>query len=343
VRALRRLVPFAVRRAVSARLAELESDRVERDLAALAAGDRPIVAGPWLGEVGFELLYWVPFLAWFTERFAVDSARLLVVSRGGTSSWYAPFAGHYRDVLDYMTPDAFHAQHETRVREIGEQKQTRTTGFDRQLVARIAADAGAPGAGLLHPSTMYHLLRPFWWGHLDESWVHRHARYRRFTPPPRADIPELPESYCAVKFYFNDCFPASDRNRVLVNEVVARLAQDGPVVSLSAGVTLDGHGACSVATHGVLDLAAATPASRNLHVQSTVVAHARAFVGTYGGFAYLAPFYGVRATTYYGDADGFARSHLRMARSAFDVIGAPDLLQLHPIGADPHNRQRSSV
>ena len=52
-----------------------------------------IVAGPWLGEVGFELLYWVPFLRWFAERFHVAPERLLVVSRGGTASWYRPFAG----------------------------------------------------------------------------------------------------------------------------------------------------------------------------------------------------------------------------------------------------------
>jgi hypothetical protein len=331
VKALRQLVPSRVRRAVSAGLARVEGDRIARELAALAASGRPLVAGPWLGEVGFELLYWSPFLAWFSERFAVDPARIIVLSRGGTGSWYAP-CGHYRDVLDFVTPEGFHANHQARVREIGEQKQTRVTAFERELVAKVAADAGAGGAALLHPSTMYRLLRPFWWGHVDDSWVHRHTRYRRYTAAPRADLPNLPDSYCAVKFYFNDCFPATDANRAFVRETVARLAQQGPVVSLSAGVTLDGHGACQVAAHGVLDLAGATPPSRNLHVQSAVVAHARAFVGTYGGFAYLAPFYGVPATTYYGDEDGFARSHLRMARSAFDAIGARELLQVHPIG-----------
>ena len=46
------------------------------------------------------------------------------------------------------------------------------------------------------------------------------------------------------------------------------------------------------------------------------------------GFAYLAPFYGVRSTTFYGDPDGFAKSHLRMARSAFSAIGAGELLHV---------------
>ena len=31
------------------------------------ARSEPILVGPWLGEVGFELLYWIPFLRWFAR------------------------------------------------------------------------------------------------------------------------------------------------------------------------------------------------------------------------------------------------------------------------------------
>ena len=57
------------------------------------------MAGPWIGEVGFELLYWIPFLAWFTERFEVPRERLVVLSRGGTRDWYAHVASRYYDVF----------------------------------------------------------------------------------------------------------------------------------------------------------------------------------------------------------------------------------------------------
>ena len=73
----------------------------------MVARGAPIVAGPWLGEVGFELLYWVPFLRWFAERFDVDPDRLIVMSRGGTASWYRPFASRYVDVFDEVTPTRF--------------------------------------------------------------------------------------------------------------------------------------------------------------------------------------------------------------------------------------------
>jgi len=68
--------------------------------------------------------------------------------------------------------------------------------------------------------------------------------------------------------------------------------------------------------------------ARNLHVQSAIVAGASAFVGTYGGFAYLAPFYGVPSLAYYDDPNGFSARHLAMARSAFDAIGSSGLLRV---------------
>jgi hypothetical protein len=80
---------------------------------------------------------------------------VLVVSRGGTASWYQPFATRYADVFDSVSPEAFKAQHDARVAEIGEQKQTRVTAFERDLLATIVDRAGIRRHRLLHPSVMY--------------------------------------------------------------------------------------------------------------------------------------------------------------------------------------------
>lgn len=328
---IRRLVPRAVRRRAAAPVGRLRGAQIRRRLAALAASGRPIVAGPWLGEVGFEVLYWAPFLRWFASTHRVVPGRLTVVSRGGTAGWYAPAAGRYHDVFDFVSPDVFRRWHAEHVGEIGEQKQTRLTSRERELIDRLPAETTA-GAAILHPSTMYDLMNPFWWRHLDERWIHRHTVYRVLDRPPRPDGVTLPDRYVAAKFYFNDCFPATDENRAFVRRTLGRLARQGPVVSLSAGIAIDDHGAAPGS--GAIEAAATAP-SANLQVQSAIVAHADAFVGTYGGFAYLAPFYGVRSTSYYADVDGFARSHLRMAQSAFASIGAHDLLHVHATGSDP--------
>jgi hypothetical protein len=328
---LRQLVPRAVRHGVSMRLARIRELRVERDLGELATSGYTIVAGPWLGEVGFELLYWVPFLAWFTERFHVPPERLVVVSRGGTASWYRPFAAHYREIFDYLSPEDFRRRHDERVRVNGEQKQTRMLAFEHELLQELTGDIHH--RRMLHPSTMYGLFNPFWWGHADDSWVHRHARYRRLETPAGYDDLLPREPYTAVKFYFNDCFEATDRTRAFVRATLERLAAAGPVVSLATSLHLDDHGGVDVLPPRVRPLPPQLHARENLAVQSALVARASSFVGTYGGFSYLAPFYGVRSTAYYVDAGGFSKRHLLMAQSALQRIGCGNLLDVQPVPA----------
>ena len=338
VRAIRRIVPRVVRHGVSAQLARVRASRLERDLATIASGTDTIVAGPWLGEVGFELLYWVPFLAWFAERFRVSSERLLIVSRGGTRSWYQPFAGGYREIFEYLTPDEYRRRHDERVAAHGEQKQRQALAFEHDLLRQLTADVH--NRTMLHPSTMYGLFNAFWWGHVDESWVHRHACYRRLNPPPVADGIVPREPYVAVKFYFNDCFPPTEDNRAFVRAILERLTAEGPVVSLTTNLNLDDHGGMDMRALGVRGLPEHLDARENLELQSALVSRASAFVGTYGGFSYLAPFYGVRSTAYYGDPDGFSRRHLLMARSAFRKIGAGDLLDVAPATITAHEPRR---
>jgi len=333
---LRHVVPRPIRRAASAFLAQRKSERLRRELAAMATRGIPIVAGPWLGEVGFELLYWVPFLRWCAERLAVDPERFVVVSRGGTEDWYRPFASRYADVFDQVTAEMFREQHDARVRDLGEQKQTRISDFDGEIVAAAMRHAQVREWSLLHPSLMYDVLNPYWWGHQADRWVHDHVRYARLDTPPKTDVLDLPPHYVAAKFYFNECFPATPQNRAFVRDALRTLAAVGPVVALSTGLNIDDHRGDRVDEHGVRHLPEGLDPARNLHIQSAIVAGADAFVGTYGGFSYMAPFHGVKSLAFYSDPGGFSQKHLHMARSAFDQIGASGLLAVRDAagGAD---------
>ena len=340
--AIRHLVPQAIRRGAAVQLARLQAARLQRELATLASGSHRIVAGPWLGEVGFELLYWVPFLAWFVEHYRVAPERLVIVSRGGVRPWYRPLATDYRELFDVLSPEEFRRCHDARVAAIGEQKQTRILDVERDLLRRLDIDARDR---VLHPSSMYRLFSPFWWGHVDESWVHRFTRYRRLQhvtedavtlPGPFPGAPRDRGGYTAVKFYFSDSFPATDENRAFVRQVLATLTARGRVVSLTTGLHLDDHGddpgGSGADVPGVEPLPAGVDPRINLALQSAIVAGATTLVGTYGGFSYLAPFYGVPATAYYGDPSGFSPRHLRMAQSALQVVGSGGLLTVRPSG-----------
>jgi hypothetical protein len=83
-----------------------DAEAIDRQIAGCAAGSGPIVVGPWFGEVGYEVLYWIPFLRWFQDTFGVAHERLVVVSRGGIAPAYGALAGAYVDLLDLETPNA---------------------------------------------------------------------------------------------------------------------------------------------------------------------------------------------------------------------------------------------
>ena len=80
-------------------------EALDRALAAVRT-DTDVIVGPWTGEVGFELLYWIPFLSWLADQ-GPGGRRMVVVSRGGAALWYRHLTSRYVDILDLVTPRSF--------------------------------------------------------------------------------------------------------------------------------------------------------------------------------------------------------------------------------------------
>jgi hypothetical protein len=55
----------------------------------------------------------------------------------------------------------------------------------------------------------------------------------------------------------------------------------------------------------------------NLEIQTKVISRSRAFIGTYGGLSYLAPFYGVTSLAFYSHREKFSPQHLEVSRRVF--------------------------
>jgi hypothetical protein len=288
---------------------EWTEQRVLDRLSRIARSGRPVIVGPWTGEIGFELLYWIPFVRWATAKFGIAPDRVTVVSRGGTRAWYAGLADRYVDVFSLVAVDEFRAATEA------VKKQRGMRLFDRRLLRRVAAQHDDRPA-LLHPALMYALFMPFWKHQAPLTRVADHARYHRIVSETMP-LPSLPADYIAVRFYFSGCFPDTPANRAFVAGTVASLAEQHEVVMLNPGFRVDDHvdyAAGAQARVHYVDMAGA--AEENLARQTAIISGARAFVGTYGGFAYLAPFCGVDAVAFYSERTYFVY-HLELALRAF--------------------------
>ena len=306
--------------------------QVEREIAAIARGRRPIIAGPWLSEVGFEVLYWIPFLRWFEDRYRVDPRRVVAVSRGGVGEWYGDVASRYVEIFDHLDPAVFARRNaERRDRdEAGGQKQMAPGAFDAELIDITQRVAGIPDAAVCHPGLMYRLFNQFWFGNRALDLVATHTRYVALSVGARAGL-DLPERYVAVKFYTGAALPDAPEYRAALRAIVSGIAAHVPVVLLDTGLATDEHEDYSFKdVRNVVSLRQHLTPRTNLGVQTAVIAGAVGFVGTCGSLAWLAPMLGVDTVAIYAN-DRFLTSHVYFARQVYRQLGAArfETLDLH--------------
>jgi glycosyltransferase involved in cell wall biosynthesis len=298
---------------------------MNRELARIRKTTTPIIIGPWLSEVGYELLYWIPFLNWALAANGIAGRRLVVISRGGAKPWYAHLGGEYVDALDLYSVDEYKRRNEERWKEGGHQKQMDITSMDRDLIERVKAKLKIDDAEVLHPSMMYRLLRFYWFGKAGIGLLTKHTDYRRFAAieAPRATT-DLPDEYVAVRFYFRPSFPDTPENRRFAADVIRSINAEAPVVLLNTGLSLDDHEDLQVpGGRGIYRVDHQMTPERNLEVQTEIISRAKAFVGTYGGLAYVGPYYGVPSIGFYSEETELVPVHLDMGWRLGTAMNVP--------------------
>ena len=294
-----------------------EAWAVEREIDAVVNSAETIVVGPWLSEVGFEVLYWVPFLRWVKAAFRVDPSRVIAVSRGGVASWYRGIADRYVEIWDHIDP----AEFGRRTAERGATKQVEVFAFDREVVHIVERVVGR-GVAVLHPSLMYRLFSLFWSGQRAQSFLDAHTRFEAISPSRIVDTAALPHEYVAVKFYAARSLPDTPEVRRTLAWLVDSLAERTHVVLLDTGLVLDEHADYSFGPAGRVTSARAWMApNNNLAVQTQIIAGAQAYVGTCGSVAWLAPMLGVNTSAVYIDPK-WLHAHLGVMLRACHRTGA---------------------
>ena len=293
---------------------------VERELARAVSGSGPVIVGPWLSEVGYEVLYWIPFVRWVQMHFRIRASRLVVVTRGGAAAWYGDITGQAVELFDLMSPADYAAANARRSAEDRSTlKQFGVSGMDRDIIGQVEHRLGVSDAKVLHPSLMYRLFQQFWLGHRPMSFLDRRTRYR-LVQPPGMTLPPLPHDYVAVKFYSAASLPPTDAVRRALQSMVMGLAERRPVVLLDTGLAVDDHEDYTFMGGRVMSLREHLRPQDNLAVQSAVIARASSFVGTCGALAWLAPMLGVDTTAVLADAK-FLHGHLHVARRVYQSLG----------------------
>ncbi len=314
------VVPRVVRGMSADQPAE-ETLAIPRVVDRLHRSDRPIIVGPWVSEVGFEILYWIPFLQWATRYRDFAPDRLIIVSRGGTAPWYQHLGGRYIDLFDHYTPSQLKRVNDERMAD-GQMKPRVMTGFDREAIKRVKTSMRRADAEVLHPMYMYRLFDPYFKMRTSVNLVERFTSFKRLPSMGVTDIgSKLPDDYVAVRFYFNNPFPETEENVRFVARLLARVTETTDVVLLNPGVQLDDHWDLTPeVTRRVHRIDHLLEPRNNLTVQTEVISRARAYVGNYGGLSYVAPFYGVPSLALYSCPEYVAPHHVDVMNRVSDTL-----------------------
>lgn len=298
---------------------------VRSNLKSAVKGEEPIIVGPWLSEVGFEVLYWIPFLYWVRKHYRLKPDRLYVISRGGAQHWYGDLSHRYIDVFDMYSPDEFKRLNGARCLELGHQKQSTRTEWEERICREASARWGLKHYKNLHPSVMFRLFAHYWKDIGGVEFINTFTRYKpiRLNNNFMTGIRKhLPDRYVAVKFYYRESLPDNPGNRAFIEKTIRTLSRHIDVVLLGTGFQVDDHTDFLMKDGGRIHRIDRfmTP-SNNLTIQTEVLAGASLFVGTYGGVTYVANYLGVPAICFESKAELNLAVHTQLAMRKLRSFG----------------------
>jgi hypothetical protein len=299
----------------------------------LQSSSLPIFAGPFRGEVGFEALYWIPFLRRLMKSCAIDPARVIPITRGGAAAWYGTPTGI--ELYEMRSPQDVRVENAVQHAKYHQLKQTHWTPFDRAVVKDAARTIGVSRYLTIHPAWMFARLGPYFSSQMGLHDLEQEALFDPLTVPMLPEGATLPDKFVAVRFYLRHTYPGHPPLVAFAKESIKQIASQTPVVLLNSGVHADEHIDLACTHPNVIplsDVCPITPAN-NLAVQSAVLARALGFVGTYGGLAQLALRLGKPSVSYYHEWGGTALAHKHLADAIALNRNIP--CQVHRVGELP--------
>ena len=284
----------------------------------LAKSKAPIIVGPWRSEVGFELLYWLPFLCHFRKKYGIEKDRIIALGRGGSSAWYDA-AGH-ADLYEFLPVET--VRHLTLIdqKATGSVKQQKTNDWETHVTALAAAALGIQKYHVLSPSWMYQLVAPWWEGRQPIRWLDKYLLQPVTLAAPALEpelAAKLPTDYLAMRWYVRATWPHREDLILWMRKLTDAAARQMPVILIDSPLHVDDHGDINLGdipnVTRLSSLTDQTPLT-NLAVQSAVIARAKGYLGTYGGMAQGAMRWGVPTLSFYHTFAGTSHNHLALTQ-----------------------------
>lgn len=294
----------------------------------LNADRHPIVLGPFSSELGFEVMYWIPFLTKLKSLVQDFDKRAVVITRGGAGCLYTQVASQGIDLYAIRTVTDVRRASLKQYRKTKLQKQVQQTPWEDQAIKDAARAHGLMlPYHVIHPMWMYWACEPYWSEIAGLSYLLALCDYAPLQAPKALPTMGLPEKYVAGKWYGRATFPYPDPDVAqFVKTTTATVAAQVPVVCLDTADAFDDHADIYVQGKNIGHIGKQAAPFENLAIQAAVIAGATGFVGTYGGTAQLALRLGRPSVSFYKDWGGTSHGHLALNSWISKQTGVPFLV-----------------
>jgi len=283
---------------------------------------RPIVIGPWRTEVGFEVLYHLPFMSWLLKH--IESKRIYVITRGGAGVWYPVNSANTLDLYTIRPVAEVRRQTSLDLVRHKAMKHYRISEWDRSVITQACGLWGIEHPIVVHPSLTYKQFHDWFDG---KASLHSTLRRMAIAPMVKPKPPTgLPEKYYVSHFYARATFSPKPELMRFVYSVLSGLSLRAPVVQLQTPGGLDDHVDLPIQHENVCTAAPLGEPLRpdiSLSHNSALIAGSAGFVGTYGGMQQLALRYGVPSMGFYETLQGTSPQHLVLSQAVSNLTGVP--------------------
>lgn len=285
-----------------------------------AKDDTPILVGPWHSEVGFETLYFLPWLTHWRETYGIAKDRLFIVTRGGAGPWYGTH--QTIDLFDYLPPKELRQHTLAQWQASGSVKQTAIQPWEREMYPRFLRTFGLANAHWLHPRAMYQGLQGWWANTQTLAMLTQQVTFQAVpVSHPPLDL-ALPEQFIAIGFYARPTWLLNDETKTYVQSLVDLISKTLPVVLIASSLHADDHLPFPIKGAHLSTAPFCTPTT-SLAIQASVIAKSQAFIGTYGGLMQLAVRLGKPSVGLFTQFGQTAYAHKLLTEYLATVQGTP--------------------
>ena len=273
--------------------------------------DKDLFIGPWLGDVGKELMYWIPYVRKMNKDGKLLFRKAYAVSRGGVEEWYGGLADGYVEILDHIDTNFYRQPFEIQqnrnsgkevpgVSNFGNegQNQFKISDIERKIISDYALKNNISKYEIFHPSVMWknsrdRLIRDGRVLSLQEIdainyWEKCNRTTEKYSKI--VDKLDLPDKFVASKFYFHPTnLLETEENKIHINKYINKLSKTQKIVDLSAPLSVD-ESIPHILDHdnkNIINVPIISQDNINLGIQTEIIRRSEGFVGTWGGVSVL--------------------------------------------------------